>query len=573
MECSDLIRQLRGYGNMEDLVYRADRELRHIIAGCRKKGQAVQYDDVCPYFIGVQHCGSQQWIIACLRRKGTDNTLYEQKNWACMQARTCLRPKGQTFSGFTMCRFYSEAQKEREALKQTYICKCGKTFEKDSSSDTTGFRLGADLDAKSDCFGCPFVVPITEGYPHPKTVDYECRASRKINYRTTADLPRSRDGFHVGRIHTLDLDFAREIWSYSRSLPGLEDSSAKEMDKRGACYGADGRYCLTLYFGKTKAGVASCVAVSDKFFAGGTERPGLTEEQERQRVLSIIEREKRAAREKGLSISQKAEAMTGNPRSIEQITLEINFYKAQTAQNIIEIGKRLNEAKQQLQHGEWLPWLRDKVQFSEISAQRFMKIAKEFSNPSPVTDLPYTKLLALLQVPEEDREEFIQETHLVGDQEKTVSDMSKRELEQAIKERDEARRFKEQFRERCEKAEKTARSEKERAKREYDNYMDALVKAEKAENLLKGVRTSREVDLEKISRLEKQIKDYESRPIEVAVQEPGEDMKKVLRAEGAADASLRYEKELAVAQRELEEAKAQARQQAGFIFKGPQLLI
>lgn len=42
-------------------------------------------------------------------------------------------------------------------------------------------------------------------------------------------------------------------------------------------------------------------------------------------------------------------------RGIEAITEEIIFYKAVGGQAVLEIGKRLIEAKAQLKHGEWLP--------------------------------------------------------------------------------------------------------------------------------------------------------------------------------------------------------------------------
>lgn len=50
-------------------------------------------------------------------------------------------------------------------------------------------------------------------------------------------------------------------------------------------------------------------------------------------------------------------------RGIEAITEEIIFYKNVGGQAVIEIGRRLTEAKAQLKHGEWLPWLREKVEF------------------------------------------------------------------------------------------------------------------------------------------------------------------------------------------------------------------
>ncbi len=452
-------------------------------------------------------------------------------------------------------------------MKNKYICKCGKVFEKDTNADTTGFRLGANYSPGHDCYGCPFILPVCEGYPEQKIVDYECRASRKITYRTTADLPRSRDGFHIGRIRTLDMDFARTVWEFSRGLEG-QDGNRKELDFRAACFGADGRYELTLYFTKTKAGIASSLIVSDQFFDGGTSRPELTEEQEKELVLKQIQLSKEKAKAAPTALSPVAEQAVSkdvqNQRSIDHITVEINFYKAQTAQNIIEIGKRLLEAKQLLQHGEWLPWLRDKVDFSEVSAQRFMKIAKEFANPSPVTDLPYTKLLALLQVPESDREEFIQATHLIDGQEKTVSEMSKRELKQVIQDRDDAQRNERLMREKCYKAEKAAAQAQEAKKKEYDNYMTALVKAEKAEETLNTLRSSRRFDLQRITELEDQIKELESRPVDVAVREPSEAEKQQLRNEGYNNAKELYDMRLQQLNDELEQVKTETRSAAGF---------
>lgn len=130
------------------------------------------------------------------------------------------------------------------------------------------------------------------------------------------------------------------------------------------------------------------------------------------------------------------------PTRVETLTVEINIYKAQAGAAIIEIGRRLTEAKDLLEHGQWLPWLQDRVEFSESAAQRFMRLAKEYSNPSALTDLGATKALALLALPSVERDDFIAATHVVDGQEKAVEDMTTRELEKVIRERDEAMRAK-----------------------------------------------------------------------------------------------------------------------------------
>ena len=126
-------------------------------------------------------------------------------------------------------------------------------------------------------------------------------------------------------------------------------------------------------------------------------------------------------------------------RDITTITAEINVLKAEVVKDFIEIGKRLIEAKEQLGHGEWLPWLSSSVQFSEDSAQRFMRLAREYgdgaSNTAPVRYLGVSKALQLLALPDFQREEFIAEKHEVNGVEKSVYDMTKKELDDALKEK------------------------------------------------------------------------------------------------------------------------------------------
>ena len=113
--------------------------------------------------------------------------------------------------------------------------------------------------------------------------------------------------------------------------------------------------------------------------------------------------------------------------NIEKTTAEILILKEQTAQNIVEIGKRLIAVKSNLQHGEFDEWLKNKVDFSTRTAQRFMRIATEFPNTTLVSYLGTRKLLALAGLDEEDREEVMQEND--------VDKMTARQLEQAVQEK------------------------------------------------------------------------------------------------------------------------------------------
>lgn len=111
----------------------------------------------------------------------------------------------------------------------------------------------------------------------------------------------------------------------------------------------------------------------------------------------------------------------------------------------MEIGKRLIEAKEQLPHGEWGTWLKEKVEFSQETARKFMKCASEFSNSNTYWNLGQSKIFALLDIPVEDREEFMAAPHEVNGETKTVDEMSARELQKAIKEKKEAEKQTEQY--------------------------------------------------------------------------------------------------------------------------------
>lgn len=120
-------------------------------------------------------------------------------------------------------------------------------------------------------------------------------------------------------------------------------------------------------------------------------------------------------------------------RTSEQIAMEINTIKDQTKatvlHNSIEIGRRLQEAKDIIPRGQWGQWLEENVDYSERTAQNLMSIYQEYGlmgKEDAFTELSYTKALALLALPRGEREGFVAENDVEG--------MSTRKLDALMKE-------------------------------------------------------------------------------------------------------------------------------------------
>lgn len=193
-----------------------------------------------------------------------------------------------------------------------------------------------------------------------------------------------------------------------------------------------------------------------------------------------------------------AQTMTppAEDRIIEVITGEILDAKRAGGEAILTIGRCLIEAKDMLSHGEWRSWLEEQVEFSERSAQRFMRLAREWSNPTTLSDLGASKALALLALPPEEREQFMEDHKVV--------DMSARQLEQAIKERDEARAAAEQ-----------AAADQRTAEQARDKMAEDMRLLNAS---LASAQDAREQAERDAARLEKDLAELKARPVEVAVE-------------------------------------------------------
>ena len=130
------------------------------------------------------------------------------------------------------------------------------------------------------------------------------------------------------------------------------------------------------------------------------------------------------------------ETITVSGRSSNTIAAEIvaiaNQAKQMAVMSAIEIGKRLEEAKAMVGHGEWGAFVERECLLSHRSANNCMKLFREWrDNPKSqaLANISYTNAVRLLSMPEEDREELMQEYD--------VTQMSSRQLDEVIKERNE----------------------------------------------------------------------------------------------------------------------------------------
>ncbi len=128
----------------------------------------------------------------------------------------------------------------------------------------------------------------------------------------------------------------------------------------------------------------------------------------------------------------ESDAVSSSER-LQVLAAEIRFLTKLTVENAIAIGQRLNEAKEMVP-GSWGVWLQTNVHYSQDTAERFMNIAAEYADSATLRNsgLGVSALCELMALPKPEREEFVNEVHVIDGREKRAEEMSVRELHAAI---------------------------------------------------------------------------------------------------------------------------------------------
>lgn len=233
------------------------------------------------------------------------------------------------------------------------------------------------------------------------------------------------------------------------------------------------------------------------------------------------------------------------PHTLDELASDIRAFSGSILFSAIEIGRRMVEAKKMLPHGEFGKWVKEKTGYSQTKANNFMRLFREYgSTQNSILDaganyhtygnLSYSNALALLDLPSDERNSFVEENNVI--------DMSARELDKAIRERKEALAA-------AEEAEAKAKTAEEaRAKMESDMVM--------LKGLLDSAKAETASATEEAGKLARELEELKSKPVEVAVMQVDQEALDKARAEAVAGMQDKLDKALAAKKKAEEKRKA-----------------
>ena len=250
-----------------------------------------------------------------------------------------------------------------------------------------------------------------------------------------------------------------------------------------------------------------------------------------------------------------------------------------TNQSFLEIGKRLLEAKNSVEHGKYLPWLKT-VGYNERTARQLIQIYTEMGNDEAFASLTYTQMRELLPLSSEKRKEVLPD----------IEDKSSREIKRLVAELKAAEKAKAEAEAARDEAEilktdaetllKRREQELEKEKKLNADYFAAKTTAEgdlkafkknhsdKMRDVKKALLDAEETEKElkaKIAELQAQAKNKEKRELT-------EKELAAIRAQAEKDVAARLAKNEALADPQLVELNVQLKVLQGTVVRVGELL-
>lgn len=267
-------------------------------------------------------------------------------------------------------------------------------------------------------------------------------------------------------------------------------------------------------------------------------------------------------------------------RSAEMIAEEINQIKSQTygilmsAKNYayhscMEIGKRLEEAKAMVAHGEWGDWLVNNVDYSESKAENLMRMYREFGNEQIdlltgkseaeiFEGLSQSQLVELFALPKPMRAEFVEE-HREALESGDMSIRDQRELIRKLKDMvaEKDKTIDENDVSHAELVQKLNASEAERASL-ADQLSEAKEDLQRAEKKTAGAKKAYEAASARNVALAQELEDLKAAPVQkeeiaVTVHEPSPEQIEEIRAAALAEAEEKHKNDIEKLSADLDE--------------------
>lgn len=116
----------------------------------------------------------------------------------------------------------------------------------------------------------------------------------------------------------------------------------------------------------------------------------------------------------------------GGMTVLEDLAVQAQMFSTGAAMNLLQLGRVLTEAKPMVARGEWAAWVKENAHMPIRTAQQYMQAYQEFGLDQRYAQLGTSKVIKLLPMSEEEREELLRENDL--------EKMSVREVERAVQE-------------------------------------------------------------------------------------------------------------------------------------------
>ena len=127
--------------------------------------------------------------------------------------------------------------------------------------------------------------------------------------------------------------------------------------------------------------------------------------------IPMIEDEAREA----LAAAQAENAPAiADPERLAVVTAEVQLLSGEMLRNILQIGKRLIEIKQLVGHGQFGSYVKENCGYSHDVANRFMKVAEQYTEETLPVGLSVSKVYELLSLPEAERAAFVENHDVEG---------------------------------------------------------------------------------------------------------------------------------------------------------------